>query len=49
MLLRRVVQRLHAQVADREAHAWIYRRLSFAIMSGVAEQFVGRMSDTFGW
>ena len=50
-LLQRVVQRyrLHAQVVDWEAHAWIYRRLSFAIMRGVAEQFVGRMSDSFGW
>ena len=34
---------LHAQAADWEAHTWIYRRLSFAIMRGVAEQFVGRM------
>ena len=50
-LLDRVVQRyrLHAQVADWEAHAWIFRRLSFTIMRSVAEQFVGRMSDTFGW
>ena len=48
-LLGRVVQhyRLHAQVADWEAHVWIYRRLSFAIMRGVVEQFDGRMSDTF--
>ena len=50
-LLDRIVQRyrLHAQVADWEAHAWIHRRLSFAIMRGVAEQFVGRMSDSFRW
>ena len=50
-LLHRVVQRyrLHAQVADWEAHAWIYRKLSFAIMRGVAERIVGRMSDNFGW
>ena len=51
VFLGRVVERyrLHAQVADWEAHAWIYRRLSFVIMHGVAEQFVGRMSDDFGW
>ena len=51
VFLERVVERyhLHAQVADWEAHAWIYRRLSFAIMRGVAEQFVRRMSDDFGW
>ena len=50
-LLDRSVQRyrLHAQVADWEAHAWIHRRISFAIMRVVAEQFVGRMSDSFGW
>ena len=49
--LRRVVQRyrMHAQVSDWEAPAWIYRRLSFAIMHGVAEQFVGRMSHEFEW
>ena len=49
-LLHRVVQRyrLHALVADWEAHAWIYRILSFAIMRGVVEQFAGRMSDSFG-
>ena len=41
--------RLHAHVADWEAHTWIYRRLSFVIMRGVAEQFIGRMSDTFRW
>ena len=41
--------RLYAQVADWEAQAWIHRRLSFAIMRGVAEPFVGRMSDDFGW
>ena len=51
VFLGRVVQRyrLHAHVADWEAHAWIFRRLSFAIMRGVAEQFVGRMSDACGW
>ena len=42
-LLHRVVQRyrLHAHVADWEAHAWKCRGISFAIMRGVAEQFVG--------
>ena len=40
---------LHAQAADGEAHAFIYRRLLFGIIHGVAEQFVGRMSDSFEW
>ena len=45
----RVVQgyRLHAEVADWEAHGRIYVRLSFAIMRGVIEQFVGHMLIPF--
>ena len=39
---------LHAEVADWESHVWIYRRLCFAIMRGVAEQFDGPVSDTVG-
>ena len=33
--------RIHASVAEWEAHAWVKRYLSFAIMSGVADQFAG--------
>ena len=32
-----------------DAHTWICRRLSFAIVSGVAKQFVGSMSNSFRW
>ena len=51
MFLEGVVQRyrLHAHVVDWEAPDFVYRRLSFAIMCGVAEQFVGHISDAFAW
>ena len=32
----------HAQIPQWETHALVFRRLSFADMRGVAEQFVGR-------
>ena len=31
------------------AHSYVFHRLSFAVMRGVAEQFVGRQLSTFGW
>ena len=50
-LLARVCRRYrtHARIAEWEAHAWVHRRLSFAIMRGVADQFVSRRLDSFGW
>ena len=49
-LLNRVCRRyrIHARVTEWEAHAWIHRRLSFAVMRGVADQFVGRRLVSFG-
>ena len=50
-LLARVYSRYrtHACLAEWEAHARVHRRLSFAVMRGVADQFVGRRLDSFGW
>ena len=50
-LLDRVCRRYvsHAHIPPWEAHPWVYRRLSFSIMRGVAEQFVRRQSADFGW
>ena len=50
-VLTRVCQRYvsHARIRPWEAHQWVYRRLSFAVMRGVAEQFVRRQSSDFGW
>ena len=41
--------RTHARIAEWEAHARVHRRLSFTVMRGVAEQFVGRHLASFGW
>ena len=41
--------RIHARVAEQEAHALIYRGLSFAIMREVADQFVGPHLVLFAW
>ena len=41
--------RTHARIARWEAHSQVYRRLSIAVMRGVADQFVGRRFDSFGW
>ena len=38
--------RTHARIAEWEAYSG---RLSFAVMRGLAEQFVGRRFDTLGW
>ena len=48
-LLDCVVQRyrLHVQVVDCDAHAWIYCKPSFDIMCDVAYKFVGCMVDNF--
>ena len=50
-LLARICRRYrtHARIAEWEAHARVHRRLSFAVMRGVADQFVSRRSDSFGW
>ena len=32
-----------------EAHDWVFRRLSFAIMRGVSEQLIGRQLADFSW
>ena len=50
-LLSRVCKRYssHARVSSWEAHSWVYRHLSFALIRGVAEQFVGRQLPTFAW
>ena len=50
-LLGRVCRRYrtHARIAEWEAHSRVHRRLSFAVMRGVADQFVGRRLDSFGW
>ena len=40
--------RIHARIEDRKAHAWVHRRLFFAVTRGVADQFVGRRLDSFG-
>ena len=50
-LLTRICKRYgtHLQVTEWEAHAWVHRRLSFAIMRSVAEQFVRRKVEDFGW
>ena len=37
----------HAQIPEWEAHAWLFCRLSFALMRGVVEQFVGRQLADF--
>ena len=39
----------HAHIPPWEAHPWVYHRLSFSIMRGVAEQFVRRQSADLGW
>ena len=50
-LLSHICQRYvsHARIPEWEAHAWVFHRLSFAIMRGVAEQFVGRELLSFRW
>ena len=50
-LLSRISQRYssHARVPPWEAHSWVFRRLSFAVMRGVAAQLAGRQLPTFGW
>ena len=50
-LLSRICQRYisHAQVSSWEAHSWVFRLLSFAVMRGVTEQFVSRQLSTFEW
>ena len=50
-LLHRICRRFrtYARVAQWEAHAWVHRRLSFASMRGVADQFVCRYLASFGW
>ena len=50
-LIERVCRRYstHARIVEWEAHAWVHRHLSFAVMRGVADQFVGRRLDSFGW
>ena len=39
----------HAHIPPWEAHPWVYHRLSFFFMRGVAEQFVRLQSADFGW
>ena len=41
--------RTHARLAKWEAHSRVHHHLSFAVMRGVADQFVGRRFDSFGW
>ena len=41
--------RTHARIAEWEAHSQVHRRPSFAVMRGVADQFVGGRLDSFGW
>ena len=50
-LLDRICQRyhIHARITEWEAHTWVHRRLSFAVLRGVADQLVGRRLDSFGW
>ena len=50
-LLSRIFQRYysHARIPKWEAHAWVFRRLFFAIMRGVAEHPVGRQLVIFSW
>ena len=50
-LLSRICQRFssHVQVPEWEAHDWVFRRLSFAIMRGVSEQLIGRQLADFSW
>ena len=50
-LVSRICQRYssHAPVSSWEAHSYIFRRLSFALIRGVAEQFVGLQLSTFKW
>ena len=40
--------RIHARTAELEVHAWVHRCLSFAVMRGVADQFIGRCLDFLG-
>ena len=44
---RRYVSDTH--IPSWDAHPLVYRRLSFTMMRGVAEQFVHRHSAAFGW
>ena len=39
--------RIHAHVAEWEAHAWIHCRFSFPVMCGVVDKFVGRRLTYF--
>ena len=50
-LLSRICQRFisHVQVPEWEAHDWVFRRLSFAVMRGVSEQLIGRQLADFSW
>ena len=50
-ILTRVCQRYvsHARILPWEAHQWVYQRLSFPVMHGVAKQFIRRQSSNFGW
>ena len=41
--------RIHARVAEWEAHALVHCRQSFAVMRGVADQFVDRRLVSFRW
>ena len=46
--LTRVYQRYvsHARIRPWEAHQWFYRRFSFTVMRGVAEQLIRRQPST---
>ena len=43
------IQCTHARISKWEAHACVFRRLSFAVMRGVAEQFVGWQLWVLSW
>ena len=50
-LLSRICQRYisHARIPKWEAHAWVFRWLSFTVVRGVAAQCVGRQLSAFSW
>ena len=41
--------RIHARIDDWEAYALVHCHLSFAVMRGMADQFVGCRLDSFWW
>ena len=41
--------RIHARVSEWEAHACVHHRLSFVIMRGVVDHYVGRCFVSFDW